>query len=90
MTEVGPGVEGDPVLSGSKIRPGRFLGPLGRARKLGCGVGGLHTTPQFPGGSAELLLGLLLPQSSLAGFPHTTWSIEQGFSLSARLIFGAG
>lgn len=89
MTEVGSGVEGDPVLSGSKIRPGRFLGPLGRARKLGCGVGGLHTT-QFPGGSAELLLGLPLPQSSLAGFPHTTWSIEQGFSISALLLFWAG
>lgn len=34
--------------------------------------GRLHTTSQFSGGSMELPLGLLLPQSSMAGFPRTT------------------
>ena len=64
--------------------------PTRQSEEAGVWSRGLHTTPQFPSGSTELLLGLLLPQSSLAGFPHTTWSIEQGFSISALLIFWAG
>ena len=31
--------EGDPTLSGSNIRPERFLGPLGRVGQLECGLG---------------------------------------------------
>ena len=39
-------------------------------RAAGMWSRGLHVTPQFPRGSTELPIRLLLPWSSLAGFPH--------------------
>lgn len=79
--------EGDPTLSGSKIRPERFLGPLGRAEQLGCGVGVFTSLLSFQGP----------PQSSpqercftgaawLASHIHVPFGLLHDFSVSALLI----
>lgn len=80
--------EGDPTLSGPKIRPEGFLGPLGRPGQLECGVGVFPSLLSFQGP----------PQSSpqercctgaawLASHIHVPFGLEHDFSVSALLIF---
>ncbi|XP_020933151.1 zinc finger protein 341 isoform X5 [Sus scrofa] len=81
------GSGGDLILTGSKIRPGRFLGPFSRA---GVWSGGVSTPLlSFLGAPWSFLWGCCFPRAAWLAF-HVPLGLEHGFSISALLIVGAG